>query len=131
MRLRIVLSRSGFIYTDILKNIYSEICRQMDGTRKYHPEYNDPDPKGHAWYMLTYKCILAIKFRIPTLQSTDLKKLNNKEGLREVAGISLRKGNKIAISCGGKEGIGWERGMCDGVGSKSGVERTRKKGPSK
>jgi hypothetical protein len=26
----------------------------MDGTRKY-PECGNPDPKGHAWYVLTGK----------------------------------------------------------------------------
>jgi hypothetical protein len=36
-------------------------------------------PKGHAWYVLTCKWILAIQYRIPTLHSTDLKKLNKKE----------------------------------------------------
>jgi hypothetical protein len=28
------------------------------------------DPKGHACYVLTYKWILAIKYRMPTLHST-------------------------------------------------------------
>jgi len=36
--------------------------------------------KGHAWCVLTYKWILAIKYRIPMLQSTDPKKLNKKAG---------------------------------------------------
>jgi hypothetical protein len=31
----------------------------MDGTRKY-PEWGNSDPKGHAWYVLTNKWILAI-----------------------------------------------------------------------
>jgi hypothetical protein len=30
--------------------------------------------------LLTYKSMLAIKYRIATVQSTDPKKLNNKEG---------------------------------------------------
>jgi hypothetical protein len=51
----------------------------MDGTRKYHPESSNPDPQGHAWYVLTNKWILTIKYRIPVVQSTDSKKLN-KEG---------------------------------------------------
>ena len=37
---------------------------------------SDPDPLGHAWYVLTYKWILAIKYRILRLQSTDPKKLS-------------------------------------------------------
>jgi hypothetical protein len=31
----------------------------MNGTRKYHPEWGNSDPKRHAWYVLTYKWILA------------------------------------------------------------------------
>jgi hypothetical protein len=34
----------------------------MDGTRKYHPETGNPDPKGHAWYVLTDKWILGKKY---------------------------------------------------------------------
>jgi hypothetical protein len=33
----------------------------MDGTRKYHPELGNSDPKRHAWYVLTNKWILAKK----------------------------------------------------------------------
>jgi hypothetical protein len=43
-------------------------------------------PKGHAWYVLTHKwMILAIKYRIPILFSTDSKKLNKKEASSEDA----------------------------------------------
>jgi hypothetical protein len=31
----------------------------MDGNRKYHPEWGNSDPKGHAWYILTNKWMLA------------------------------------------------------------------------
>ena len=34
------------------------------------------DPKGHACYVLIYKSILAIKYRIPMLHFTHPKKLN-------------------------------------------------------
>jgi hypothetical protein len=34
-------------------------------------------------YVLTYKWALAIKYRTRMLQSTDPKKINNKEGLKE------------------------------------------------
>jgi hypothetical protein len=37
-------------------------------------------PKEHIWYVLTYKWILAIKYRIPMLHSTDVKKLNSIKG---------------------------------------------------
>jgi hypothetical protein len=69
----------------------------MEGKRKYHPEWSNPDPKGCARYLFTYKWILAIKNRISLLQCTDPKKLNNKEGSREDALISLRRGNKTVI----------------------------------
>jgi hypothetical protein len=36
--------------------------------------------KEHAWYILNYKWILAIKYSIPMLYSTDPMKLNKKEG---------------------------------------------------
>jgi hypothetical protein len=40
-----------------------KFCRQTDGTRKYHPEWSNPDPKGHAWYELVDKWILAKKIQ--------------------------------------------------------------------
>jgi hypothetical protein len=36
----------------------------MDGARKYHPESGNSDPKGHAWYVLTDRWLLAQKYRI-------------------------------------------------------------------
>ena len=30
----------------------------MDEARKYHPEWGNSDPKGHAWYVLINKWIL-------------------------------------------------------------------------
>ena len=59
-----------------------------------------------TWYILTYKWTLAIKYRTTTLQSTDPKKLSNKEGPREDARISLRRGNKTEIGGGWREGTG-------------------------
>jgi hypothetical protein len=50
----------------------------MNGTRKYHPEPGNPDPKGHAWYILTYKWILAKKLKIPMIQLTDHMKFSKK-----------------------------------------------------
>jgi hypothetical protein len=49
----------------------------MDGNRKYHPEWGDSYSKGHEWYVLTNKWILAKKYRIPRLQSKELKKVNS------------------------------------------------------
>jgi hypothetical protein len=42
-----------------------------------------PELKEHVWYVLTYKWILDIKYRIIMLSSTDQKKPNNKKGIRE------------------------------------------------
>ena len=43
-------------YYSAIKN---EFCRQTDGTRKYHPECGNSDPKGHAWYGFSNKWLLA------------------------------------------------------------------------
>jgi hypothetical protein len=61
-------------------------------------------------YLFTYSWILAIKYRIPMLYSTDRKKLNKKEGTSKDAGFSLRNGNKIVIRGRWRDGPGWERG---------------------
>jgi hypothetical protein len=39
----------------------------MGGTRKYHPERGNPYPKGHAWYILSKKCVLVKMYRIPRI----------------------------------------------------------------
>jgi hypothetical protein len=51
----------------------------------------NPYPKGHLWYVLTYKMILSIKYKIPMLHSTDPKNTNNKEGPRKTV-KTLSKG---------------------------------------
>ena len=56
----------------------------MQQTGKY-PESGNPDSKGHAQYVHIYKWALAIQYRVTTLQSTDPKKLNNKDGPKEDA----------------------------------------------
>ena len=43
-------------------------------------ESGNPDPKGHAWYALTDKWILAKKPQVPMIQLIDLRKFNKKEG---------------------------------------------------
>ena len=57
----------------------------MDRTKKYHPKRDNPDSKRHAWYVFTNKWILVIKYKTPTLHSTDPKKLNEKKGPRKAA----------------------------------------------
>jgi hypothetical protein len=59
--------------------------------------------------MLTYKWILAIKYRMHTLQPTD-KKSNNKQGRREDTSISFTRENTPDLGGGWREEIHWERG---------------------
>ena len=40
---------------------FSVLKLTMDGAREYHPEWGNSDPKGHSWYVLTNKWILAKK----------------------------------------------------------------------
>jgi hypothetical protein len=52
-----------------LNNGYSKQClhefsRPIKATRRYHPECGNPIPKGHTWYTLTDKWILAPKLRL-------------------------------------------------------------------
>jgi hypothetical protein len=68
------------------------------------------EKKGHAWYVFTDKCILAKKYRLPRIYPTDPKKLNKKEGPREDASISLRRGKKIITGGRGREASEWESG---------------------
>jgi hypothetical protein len=56
--------------------------RQKDGTREY-PEQYIPDMKGHTWYVLTVKWILAKKYRIPRIQLTASMKFTMKKGPNE------------------------------------------------
>jgi hypothetical protein len=63
----------------------------MDGTRKYHPVLGNSDPKGHAWYVLTNKWILAPtpikKYRMPKIKSTEVKKINKLKFLNEDSSV--------------------------------------------
>jgi hypothetical protein len=46
----------------------------MDGTRKFNSEWGNAETKGHVWYVLTDKWILAKKYRIPMMYPMDPKK---------------------------------------------------------
>jgi len=70
------------------------ILRQMDGTRKYHPEWGNSVTKKHTWYALTGKWILAQKLGLPKIQSTDHMELKKKEDQSVDASVLLRRGNK-------------------------------------
>ena len=68
----------------------------MDSSRKYHLDSANQDPERLAWYVLTYKWTLAIKYRITMLQPTEHthtqeKELSNKDVPTENARISLRR----------------------------------------
>jgi hypothetical protein len=89
--------------------------QEMDGTRKYHPEWGNPDPKVHTWYILTYKWLLVIMYRIPTTHSTGGNKLNKKDSPSQDAWVSLRNGDRIII--GNRRRENWVReGMGCGIG---------------
>jgi hypothetical protein len=101
----------------------TKCCQQksMDGSWECHPERSNPVPKGHAGYVLTYKWILAIKYRIPTLQPTDLKRLEQGclsstwKGKWNGQGRQMEGGNWVGKGIGGEwapgarygEGQGW------------------------
>ena len=70
----------------------------MDGTRKYHPERGNSDPKGHAWHLLTNKLILVKKYRISRTQFTDLKTVNNPK-----ENAFIRPGKEKKAILGGRE----------------------------
>jgi hypothetical protein len=73
------------------------ILRQIDGTRKYHPERNKPITKEHTLYALIFKSILAQKLRISKIKSTKHGKLKKKEDQSVHTSILLRSGNKIPM----------------------------------
>jgi len=73
-----------------------EILRQMDGTRKYHPEWDNPVIKEHTWHALADEWILAEKLRILKKQFTDcMTQLKMKDDQSVDASVLLRRGNKI------------------------------------
>jgi hypothetical protein len=56
-----------------------------------------PITKGHTWYALTDKWILAQKFRIPKIQLTDYMKLMKKDDQSVDTSVLLRRGIKILM----------------------------------
>jgi hypothetical protein len=67
----------------------------MDGTRKYHPEWDNPVTKEHTWYVLIDEWIVAQKLGKPKIQFTDHMKLKKEEGQYVYVSVFLRRGNKI------------------------------------
>lgn len=62
------------------------------GPVSFYPSFQ---PK--TWFLFIYKWILPVKLRITLLQSTDIRKLGNKEGSGLEKGISLGRSNRIDI----------------------------------
>jgi len=72
-----------------------EIHRQMEWTRKYHPEWGYSITEKHTWYALIDKWILAKKLKLPKMQSTDHRKLR-KDDQMQMLPLLLKRG-KIFI----------------------------------
>ena len=78
------------------------------------------DPKGHTWYVITEKWILAQKLRIPTKTIMKL----NKEGQSVEATILHRRRNKCQETEGGRYWVG--EGREKEGGARPGMGRDRK-----
>jgi hypothetical protein len=77
---------------------------------KNHPENTQSKKDTHRRNIITYKWILAIKYRITMLQYTDPETPHNKEVPRDDAQVSLRRGSKTEIGSRWKEGAGFLKG---------------------
>lgn len=80
-------------------------------------EGSNSDPKEHAWYVLTNKWILAKMYRIPGIQSTELKKVNTQKGPIENSLISLGREKNTITGGRVREKFGWERGEVGKMGT--------------
>jgi hypothetical protein len=89
----------------------------MDGTRKYHPEWGNSDAKGHAWYVLTNKWILA-KTKTKTKQKphtehTSYSPQNSKGSISWGAQVRILQSHlereESNHKWGRREGLGRER----------------------
>jgi hypothetical protein len=98
----------------------------MNGTRKYHPEYDNPETKEHTWYLLTDKWILAQKLRIPTIQPTNHLEFKTKEYQSVNASILHRTGDNIITGIK-REGSTWEEKRMgrEKGGAGTGIRRDR------
>ena len=62
----------------------------MDGSRKHHTEWSNPDPERQLLYVLTHKWLLDIKQKKTSLQFTIPENVDNKEHpKRDVHGSNL------------------------------------------
>jgi len=108
-----VLQLHNWVLSSYQKQWLLEILRQMDGTRKYHPEWGNPITEKHIWYALTDKWILAQKLELPNIQSADHMKLKKKDDQSVDASLLLKRGNTNIHrrSYGDK---GWSRNWSNG-----------------
>ena len=77
-----------------------EIRRQMDGTRRNHPEWGNPVTKRQAWYVLTHIWISDIEQRSTSLQSTPPEKLARRAQEKNTWSLKKEKG-KHSSAAGG------------------------------
>jgi hypothetical protein len=61
------------------------IYTAIETLTKTRREKKKNGPKGHAQYIFIYKWILATKYRIPMLYSTDPRRLDRKESTNKDA----------------------------------------------
>jgi hypothetical protein len=113
------------------KDVLSFVGKWME-LEKYYPEWDNTDPKGHAWYIFTNKLILAKEYRTPRTQSLELKNVNNLKGPSEDASIPLGREKKAIIGSRGKKGLGgkwngeWEGGTLSVIGREQDCSREGK-----
>jgi hypothetical protein len=90
-----------------------------------HPDWGNSDPKGHAWYVLTDKCILDKMYWILRIQSTKLRNVNKLKGPSEDVSVPLGREKQLQEQGGrdlvGKEAREGKRGTWSGIG---GTNRT-------
>ena len=81
----------------------------MDGTRKYYPEWDNPDTKELTWCVLTEKWILAQKLTIPMIQPTDFMELRRKEYEGVDVSVLHWVGNRMIMGGAGRGRPGSKR----------------------
>jgi hypothetical protein len=105
-----------------IHDIFSLCCLHLvpylDGTRKYHPEEANSDPKGHACYVLTNMWILAKKKKKKKGQnkSTEVKMVHKSKSPSEDASVSLGREKIVIIVRGRKRRSRLDKGTERGRG---------------
>ena len=90
-------------------------------SRKYHPEWGNPDTKEHTWYVFTHKWIFALNFTMPVIQPSDTMDLRRKEDRGIAASILHWGANRMRVGgwgigdLGGTEEEEEIRGQCQNM----------------